>query len=657
MNQLGYRLILDDYSLDDYRLPLSPDPGSVRLTRKTIHKHVCALLKLILGWDFGAVPASTPTPALLRCNVIVIGWWRDMETTMANLYGQLERVRAYMEVLNEGIEPQFIQMAVNFEACQLKWRRVEQELGVCKEVLAKAETERGALEVKLKHARNQVDVEIRRRQRAEAEFEKLDRQIQLIRDLLVSECCSNSIQLNEEQRSALAFLNTCPPATSNPNSSRRLSTIDESASILSDISYDKTDDSMDWDSSILRTVKLKKRHKRRSSQNHTDGPSSNVKKSRSTALTTEKEDESILAKTTVVMAANGDPVKAVSTIETIPYWTRSRRRAALEGTDTDSVQFEPVSEIPRKPERVVAADPIGSQGNLGTRQHDFISKTCRDCRVVAHPECHSRCALPCVPCLAATPVRFGEGTLADYVPASGPMIPSLPGLYRVCGVDRTVKELKEKFLHTKTVPSLSKVEDVHVICSLLKDFFRNLKEPLLTFHLNQAFMEAAEIEDDDNSIAMMYQTISDLPQANRDTLAFLILHLQRVFGPTIVGHAVPDPGPMTILQDTKRQPKVVERLIGLPVEYWSQFMVEQNHTPHVRMESANCYSTPDQKVSMLGPLTTPEHKMNKTPSSSSLSQRMKSALSWNTPKFGSKCGSSSAAFSRHGNFFDSPLLR
>ncbi|KAI1891145.1 hypothetical protein AGOR_G00161670 [Albula goreensis] len=633
-----------------------------------------------------------------------------METTMANLYGQLERVRAYMEVLNEGIEPQFIQMAVNFEACQLKWRRVEQELGVCKEVLAKAETERGALEVKLKHARNQVDVEIRRRQRAEAEFEKLDRQIQLIRDLLVSECCSNSIQLNEEQRSALAFLNTCPQAASNPNSSRRLSTIDESASILSDISYDKTDDSMDWDSSILRTVKLKKRHKRRSSQNHTDGPSSNVKRSRSAALTTEKEDESILAKTTVMVPANGDPVKAVSTIETIPYWTRSRRRAALEGTDTDSVQSEPVREIPSKPERVVAADPIGSQGNLGTRQHDFISKTvikpescqpcgkrikfgklslkCRDCRVVAHPECHSRCALPCIPCLAATPVRFGEGTLADYVPASGPMIPSLvihcvneieqrglneSGLYRVCGVDRTVKELKEKFLHTKTVPSLSKVEDVHVICSLLKDFFRNLKEPLLTFHLNQAFMEAAEIEDDDNSIAMMYQTISDLPQANRDTLAFLILHLQRVsqspdtrmdiinlgrvFGPTIVGHAVPDPGPMTILQDTKRQPKVVERLIGLPVEYWSQFMIEQNHTHHVCMETANCYSTPDQKVSMLGPLTTPEHKMNKTPSSSSLSQRMKSALSWNTPKFGSKCGSSSAAFSRHGNFFDSPLLR
>ena len=59
------------------------------------------------------------------------------------------------------------------------------------------------------------------------------------------------------------------------------------------------------------------------------------------------------------------------------------------------------------------------------------------------------------------------------------------------GSDRTVKELKEKFLRSKTVPVLSKVDDIHAITGLLKDFLRNLKEPLLTFRLNRAFMEAA----------------------------------------------------------------------------------------------------------------------------------------------------------------------
>lgn len=69
--------------------------------------------------------------------------------------------------------PDFIQMAQNFDDCRRKWLRTERELGSCKEVLTKAQTERGALEVKLKHARNQVDVEIRRRQKAEADCEKL----------------------------------------------------------------------------------------------------------------------------------------------------------------------------------------------------------------------------------------------------------------------------------------------------------------------------------------------------------------------------------------------------------------------------------------------------------------------------------------------------
>ncbi|XP_048873560.1 rac GTPase-activating protein 1 [Brienomyrus brachyistius] len=634
-----------------------------------------------------------------------------MDTAVLTLHSLFENLRAHVEVLNEGIEPQFIQMALNFEDCRRKWLKLEQDLGSCKEVLAKAETERGALEVKLKHARNQVDVEIRRRQKAEAECEKLDRQIQLIRELLITEGSSSSIQLNEEQRSALAFLNARTQVAPNLNTSRRLTTIDESASILSDISYDKTDDSLDWDSSIVRTVRLKKREKRRSSRNHTDGPPCAVKKSRSTGRTSDKGNESIVAKTTVTVPADGGPIEAVSTIEAIPYWTRSRRKTGVQGWDTDSLKSEDAFKAPTIPEKEARAEPGTPQGNGGVRLHEFISKTvikpescvpcgkrikfgkislkCRDCRVVTHPECRERCPLPCIPSLG-TPVKIGEGTLADYVPGTSPMIPSLvvhcvneieqrglheTGLYRLSGVDRTVKELKEKFLRGKTVPVLSKVEDIHAVCGVLKDFLRNLKEPLLTFRLNRVFMEAAETTDDDNSIALMYQTISDLPQANRDTLAFLMIHLQRVsqspdtkmdvcnlarvFGPTIVGHAVPDPDPMTILQDTKRQPKVVERLLGLPVEYWSQFMlvvVEQANPDHMIIENANCYATPENKVSMLGPLTTPEHQMSKTPSSSSLSQRMKSTLSRTTPRFGSK-SKSSLAVGRQGTFFASPLLK
>ncbi|XP_077154171.1 rac GTPase-activating protein 1 [Ranitomeya variabilis] len=628
-----------------------------------------------------------------------------MATSMLTLRHHFEQLIRQVDGLNEGIEPQFILLARNFEDFRRKWQKNEQELVKSRELLMKTETERSALEVKLKHARNQVDVEIKRRQKAEAECEKLERQIQLIRELLMCDP-SGSIQLSEQQRSALAFLNNRTQLSTDGNGTRRLSTIDESGSILSDISFDKTEDSLDWDSSIVRNVRLKKREKRRSSRQQTEGPPVPSKRTRSFGLAVDPANESIVAKTTVTVPNNGGVIEAVSTIETVPYYTRSRRTAQLQPWNSDS------SLMSRQFDERHEADNCRTPQNQGLRLHEFISKTvikpescvpcgkrikfgklswkCRDCRVVAHPECRDRCPLPCIPTSGNTPVRIGEGALADFVPLTSPMIPPLvvycvseieqrglheTGLYRISGCDRTIKDLKEKFLRGKSVPMLSKVDDIHAVCGFLKDFLRNLKEPLLTFRLNKVFMNAAEIADDDNSIAAIYQAVDDLPAANRDTLAFLMIHLQRVaestdcrmdvinlskvFGPTLVGNAVPDPDPMTILQDTKRQPKVVERLMSLPADFWNQFMMVENIDPSHIIENTNVFNTPqtpDVKISMLGPLTTPEQQITKTPSTSSLSQKVRSTIGKSTPKFGSK-SKSVTNFARQGNFFASPLLK
>ncbi|KAK2099716.1 Rac GTPase-activating protein 1 [Saguinus oedipus] len=438
--------------------------------------------------------------------------------------------------------------------------------------------------------------------------------------------CDTSGSKSEEQKSALGFVNRGQPTSSNAGN-KRLSTIDESSSILSDISFDKTDESLDWDSSL---------------------------KTHSIVSTADQGNESIVAKTTVTVPNSGGPIKAVSTIETVPYWTRSQRKTGtLQPWNSDSTlnsrQLEPRTET----------DNVGTpQNNGGMHLHDFVSETvikpescvpcgkrikfgklslkCRDCFVVSHPEHWDCCSLPFIPTLIGTPVKIGEGMLADFVSQTSPMIPPAPlvyivemrvsrgvtetGLYKISGCDCTVKEPKEKFLRVKTVPLLSKADGIFAICSLLKDFLRNLKEPLLTFRQNKAFMEAAEITDEGNSIAAMYQAVGELPQANRDTLAFLMIHLQRVaqsphtkmdvanlakiFGSTIVAHAVPNPDPVTMLQDIKCQPKVVEHLLSLPLEYWSQFLMteQENIDPLHVIENSNAFSTPqtpDIKVSLL----------------------------------------------------------
>lgn len=78
----------------------------------------------------------------------------------------------------------------------------------------------------------------------------------------------------------------------------------------------------------------------------------------------------------------------------------------------------------------------------------------------------------------------------------------------------------------ETVPLLSKVDGIHAACSHPEDFLQNPQEPFLTFWLSKAFMGAEEITDEDSSLAAKYQAVGELSGANRDTLAFLMTHLQ-----------------------------------------------------------------------------------------------------------------------------------
>lgn len=244
---------------------------------------------------------------------------------------------------------------------------------------------------------------------------------------------------------------------------------------------------------------------------------------------------------------------------------------------------------------------------------------CRDCKLFCHPECRDQASTACFP-TEATPKK-SEGTIESYVPPKGVKVPNLMiqcveeiekrgmnelGLYRVPGNDRDVKELKEKFLRGKT-PDLSKYLDIHCICGCLKDFIRGLSEPLVTYSLHESFMLAAAMGNDDDCLAAMYQCVSELSQANRDSLAYMVVHLQKVaestptqmnvsnlskvFGPTLVGHRSPNPTHMEMLEDIKAQPVVVERLLNMPTDYWNQFLTpQQNRTPPYNPN----YATPNK---------------------------------------------------------------
>lgn len=65
--------------------------------------------------------------------------------------------------------------------------------------------------------------------------------------------------------------------------------------------------------------------------------------------------------------------------------------------------------------------------------------------------------------------------------------------------------------------------DVNSVAGLLKQFFRELPDPLLTSNFYQKFIDASRIEDDEMRRDSMHALINDLPDPNYATLRALIL--------------------------------------------------------------------------------------------------------------------------------------
>lgn len=81
-----------------------------------------------------------------------------------------ENLTKFCAVLSEMIE-----VVKNFESVRKQWLHAEIELKKYKELLVKSDVAKAALEVKLKHARNQLDVEMKKRYKIEGDYQYLVR--------------------------------------------------------------------------------------------------------------------------------------------------------------------------------------------------------------------------------------------------------------------------------------------------------------------------------------------------------------------------------------------------------------------------------------------------------------------------------------------------
>ncbi|KAE8139630.1 hypothetical protein BDV38DRAFT_269787 [Aspergillus pseudotamarii] len=132
----------------------------------------------------------------------------------------------------------------------------------------------------------------------------------------------------------------------------------------------------------------------------------------------------------------------------------------------------------------------------------------------------------------------------------------MEGIYRLSGSANHINQMKQLFDNDSSQVDFTNPEnfyhDVNSVAGLLKQFFRDLPDPLFTSQSYSDFINAARIDDDVQRRDSLHALVNSLPDAHYATLRALILHLNKVqehytqnrmnagniaicFGPTLMG--------------------------------------------------------------------------------------------------------------------------
>uniref|UniRef100_A0A8C6P7B5 Rho GTPase activating protein 42a n=1 Tax=Nothobranchius furzeri TaxID=105023 RepID=A0A8C6P7B5_NOTFU len=102
------------------------------------------------------------------------------------------------------------------------------------------------------------------------------------------------------------------------------------------------------------------------------------------------------------------------------------------------------------------------------------------------------------------------------------------GLYRTGGVNSKVQRLMTSVFASSDMQLDAESWDNKTITSGLKDYFRCLAEPLLTYRLHKEFIRAAKYDDQKHRVRAIHALVHRLPDRNRAMLDVLAKHLLRV---------------------------------------------------------------------------------------------------------------------------------
>ncbi|KAM6113571.1 unconventional myosin-IXb isoform 1-T3 [Phoenicopterus ruber ruber] len=234
---------------------------------------------------------------------------------------------------------------------------------------------------------------------------------------------------------------------------------------------------------------------------------------------------------------------------------------------------------------------------------------CSVCKLTCHKKCMYKIQSSCTSCgkkneQDAEPRHFGVCVssltgernsvpvvmekLLEYVEMHGLYT---EGIYRKSGSANRMKELKQLL---QADPNSVKLENypIHTITGILKQWLRELPDPLMTSAQYNDFLRAVELPEKQEQLCAIYSVLEQLPQANHDTLERLIFHLVKValiedvnrmspnalaivFAPCLL--RCPDTSdPLTSMKDVSKTTMCVEMLIKEQIRKYKMKMDEIN---------------------------------------------------------------------------------
>ncbi|CAL1268209.1 unnamed protein product [Larinioides sclopetarius] len=103
------------------------------------------------------------------------------------------------------------------------------------------------------------------------------------------------------------------------------------------------------------------------------------------------------------------------------------------------------------------------------------------------------------------------------------------GIYRLSGVSSNIQRLRLAFDEDRPINlgDPATVHDIHSVASLLKMYFRELPNPLLTYQLYDKFVSAMQCNEDVRLLKVR-DVVQQLPPPHFRTLQYLLSHLARV---------------------------------------------------------------------------------------------------------------------------------